>query len=140
MEYEYGYIYGKYANLYNFTFASELLFGVPLLFFEHLAKDTLFVGHEILGRVEFNCLTLVHHKDLITLYDGVQSVGDAHDCCTQELLVDELLDSLLGDDIDVCGGFVEDYDFIASEDSPDNADELAFTNTEVLALFLHFEF
>ena len=119
---------------------SELLLRVPLLLFEHLAEDTLFVGHEGLGRVEFDGHALVHHKHLITLDDGVESVGDAHDCCSQEFLINELLNCLFGDHIDVRGGFVEDDDFVAAEDSPDDADELALADAEVLAFLLHFEF
>ena len=49
------------------------------------------------------------------------------------------MDSLLGDYIDVGGGFVQDHDLVAAQDSPNDADELALADTKVLALFLDLE-
>jgi len=44
-----------------------------------------------------------------------------------ELLLDESLDSLLGLQVDVGSGFVEDDDLVLSEDCSADADELLFT-------------
>ena len=46
-------------------------------------------------------------KDLITLDDSVESVCNGQDRRVFELLTDQLLDCLLGYDIDVCSGLVE---------------------------------
>ena len=78
-------------------------------------------------------------KYLITLDDSVESVCNGQDRRVFELLTDQLLDCLLGHDIDVCSGLVEQDDSVVAEDGADDADELALADTEVLALFLDLE-
>ena len=66
-------------------------------------------------------------------------MSDAEDGGPLELLADESLRGLLGDYVDISGGLVEDDDLVAAEDSSDDADELALTNAQVLALFFDLE-
>lgn len=78
-------------------------------------------------------------EHFIALNDSVESVCNGQDRCASKLLTDQLLDRLLGHDIDVCGGLVKQDDFVVAEDGADDADELALSDTEVLALFLDLE-
>ena len=47
-------------------------------------------------------------ENAVTLDDGVDTMGDDDHGRVGELSVDEQLDLLLGDDIDIGGGFVQD--------------------------------
>jgi len=58
---------------------------------------------------------------------------------TSELLIDQLLDGLLGDYIDVGRRFIEHDELAAAQDRPDDADQLALADRQVLALLLNFE-
>ena len=78
-------------------------------------------------------------KNLVASDDRVQAVSDAKHSSALELLVDQLLDVLLGNHIDVGSGFIEDDNFVASEDGSDDTDELSFAHAQVLALFLDLE-
>ena len=78
-------------------------------------------------------------EHFITLNDSVESVCNGQDRCASKLLTDQLLDCLLGHDIDVCSGLVEQDDSIVAEDGADDADELALADTEVFAFFLDLE-
>ena len=64
---------------------------------------------------------------------------DGKDCGAIELFADQLLDRLLSDDVDVGGGFVEHNDLVVPQDGPDDADQLALTDAEVLTLLLDLE-
>ena len=66
-------------------------------------------------------------------------MGDAEDCGSIELFVDELLSSLLSNNVDVCSCLVKNDDLVVAENGSNDADKLAFTNTEVFAFFLNFE-
>ena len=112
----------------------------PLLLLEHLAKDALFVGHEGLRRIKLNGLTLVHDEDFVAPDYSVESVGYAQDSRAVEFFIYELLDCLLGHHVDVGSGFIEDDNLVAAKDCSDDTDELALTDTKVLAFFLDFEF
>ena len=78
-------------------------------------------------------------KHLITLNDGVESVCNGQNSRVCELLTDQLLDGLLGHNINVCGGLVEQDDSVVAEDGADDTDELALADTEVFAFFLDLE-
>ena len=66
-------------------------------------------------------------------------MGDANDTGALELFVNELLDSLLGDHVDVRCGLVKDNDAVRTQDCPDDTDELALTYTQVLAFLFDFK-
>ena len=54
-------------------------------------------------------------------------MGDADDTGALELFINELLDSLLGDHVNVRCSLVKDNDAVWTQDSPDDTDELALT-------------
>ena len=66
-------------------------------------------------------------------------MGNAKDGSTLELFAYESLDGLLSNDVNVGGSFVEDDYLVAAEDSSNNADELTFTDTQILSFFLDFK-
>ena len=78
-------------------------------------------------------------KYFIALDDCVESVCNGQDRRVFELLTDQLLDCLLGHDIDVCSGLVKQDDSVVAEDGADDTDELALADTEVFAFFLDLE-
>lgn len=113
--------------------------GGPFLFLEHPVEGAVRIGHESSGRVVLNRLALIHHEDSVTLDDRVQTMSYAKDCGSLELLTDQSLGGLLGHNVNVGSCFIEDDDFVAAEDSSDDADELTLTHAQVVALFLDFE-
>ena len=66
-------------------------------------------------------------------------MSDAEDCCTLELFTDKFLNGLFSDYINVCCRFIENYNFVAPEDGSNDADQLSFSNTQVLAFVLDLE-
>ena len=64
---------------------------------------------------------------------------DRDDRAVSELLLNELLDPLLGDDVDVGGGFVQDNDLVLAEDGPADANELPLARAQVSAAFRDLE-
>jgi len=50
------------------------------------------------------------------------------DCAVLESRIYQLVDFLLGNNVDVGRGFVQNDDFVLSEDGPANADKLLFTH------------
>ena len=99
----------------------------------------LWVHHEVLGRVEFQFLSFVKEKDLITLDDCVDSMSDCESSSVLELFSDELLDLLLCDNIDVGSSLIQDDDFVTAENGSHNADELLLTYTEIVSFLFDFE-
>lgn len=66
-------------------------------------------------------------------------MGDCKHSGVSELLRDHLLDGFLSYNVDVGGGLVKNDKLVAAKDGPDNADELALTDRQVLAFLLHLE-
>ena len=106
---------------------------------EHFAEDALLVCHERFWGVKLRGLTFVHDENFVAADDGVESVSNAENSCTQELLVDQLLNGLLGHDVDVGCGFIQDDNLVAPENGSDYTNELPLANTQILSLVLDLE-
>ena len=83
-------------------------------------------------------MSFVKNKNFVTLDDGVQSVSNCQDCGTIEFFRNKLLDCLLSHYIDICSGFVKDYDLVSSEDGSANAYKLSFSCREIGTTFSDF--
>ena len=119
---------------------SDLTFGLLLLFvLSKFGEKAVWIRHELLRGAILQLTALVEHEDAIAVDDCVQSVRDGQDCRTTEFFTDQLLDRLLGDYVDIGGGFVKHNDLVVPQDSPDDANQLALTNAEVLSLLLDLE-
>ena len=110
-----------------------------LLVLGQFREGALRVRHELLRGAVLKLAALVEHEDPVALDDRVESMRDGKDCGAIELFADQLLDRLLSDDVDVGGGFVEHNDLVVPQDGPDDADQLALTDAEVLTLLLDLE-
>ena len=66
-------------------------------------------------------------------------MSNAEDCGSCKLFAYEFLDRLFSNYVDICCRFVKDNDLIAAENGSNYANELTLTNTQIFALFLHFE-
>ena len=133
------------VNLINQS--NSLLLLVSILFrllrffllreFEESAARIL---EELLGRVVLQDCTFLEIENTITLDDRVETMGDRQDSGTQELLSDESLDGLLGDNINVGGGLIKDHNLVVAKDGTNYANELTLAHTQVLTLRLNLEF
>ena len=59
--------------------------------FTHPVEDGLFVGKQVLGRVEFNLFAVGQDEDLGVVHDGVEPVRDGQHGAIAELLPDRRL-------------------------------------------------
>lgn len=84
-----------------------------------------------LRRVILNDLALREDQHLITADDCVESVRNRDDCRVLELLLDQVLNSLLCDDINVRSSFVKDNNSVFPQNGAADANELAFTGAQV---------
>ena len=84
-------------------------------------------------------MSLVKDKYLVTLDDGVKSVSNCQDCGTIEFFRNKLLDCLLSHYIDICSGFIKDYDLVSSEDGSAYTNELSLPSTEIGSVLCDFK-
>ena len=89
------------------------------------------VFHQDFWRVIFENLPLSEYKYLVTPDDGVNPVRDRDHCAILELLLDQLLNLLFCHDVDICGGFVQDDDFVLGKNRSTDADQLLLARTQV---------
>ena len=115
------------------------MFDFLLQVLEKSREFALWILHELLWIIVLQDLSLVEVKDLVTLDDSVESMGNGHGSGVLELLSDHLLDLLLGNNINIGCGFIENHNLVSSEDGADNANELLLANAEVASLFLDLE-
>ena len=66
-------------------------------------------------------------------------MSNAQDCSALEFFINEQLDCLLGDNVYVCCSLIQYHNSIASQNSPDYADQLTLSNAEIFTLLLYFE-
>ena len=55
---------------------------------------------------------MIKDQDSVTFDDSVQTMGNRNNGTVSKFLFDQLLDLLLSNDVDICGGFIEDYDLV----------------------------
>ena len=79
--------------------------------FTHPVEDGLFVGKQVLGRVEFNLFAVGQDEDLGVVEDGVEPVRDGDDCAVGKLALDRRLDQRIGLEVDSRSGLIQDQDF-----------------------------
>ena len=79
-------------------------------------------------------------QDHVTVYYGVQAMGNSKKRRTLELLIDETLYGFLGYDIDVGSSLIENNYLIAAQDGSNDANKLAFSYRQVFAFLLYLEF
>lgn len=116
------------------VFLDLLPLGLLLLdFVDQFGEVTLRALPQLVGRVELGHLSVVEDEDAVRLDDGLESVGDNDHGAVFEALLDQLLYGLLGHDVDVGGGFVQDDDLVLSEDGAADADERLLARAQVLA-------
>ena len=73
---------------------------------KHLTKNARLISYERLSRTKFYCFPTIHDQDFVTLNNCIQSMSYTYDSCTFKFFIDQLLNGLLGDDINISRGFV----------------------------------
>ena len=82
---------------------------------------------------------MIKYKNFVAFDDSVQAVSNCNHCAFGELLLNQLLNLLLGHDINICSGFVKHDDFVLTQDGSANADKLAFSSAQICATFTDLE-
>jgi len=101
-----------------------------------LVEFGLGVLRELLGVAELKALALVHNHDVVTVNDGVDSVGDGEHCGVFEVLRHQFLDVLFSHDVDVGSGLIKHHNFVLSEDGSQDAEQLLLASTQTFGVDL----
>jgi len=113
------------------------------LIFLYLLNKLGKLGFRVLGKdlgvVVLDAVAFVQDHDLVTVDNCIYPVRDGENCGVFEGLLYELLDLLLGYDVDICSGLIQNYNLVAAEHSPADANELLFAGTEAATPILKFE-
>ena len=80
-------------------------------------------------------LTSFQYEDLVRVNDCVQSVGNCNYSAVSERSVHCLVDNAFRSDVNVGCGFIDQHNPRRLENSTSDADELPFSDTEVLSVF-----
>ena len=97
--------------------------------FTHPVEDGLFVGKQVLGRVEFNLFAVGQDEDLGVVHDGVEPVRDGQHGAVEELGPDGRLDEVVSLKVDRGRGLVEDQNLGLSQQGSGQAHELPLAHT-----------
>ena len=112
---------------------------LALLLLSQLGEGGVGVGHELLRRVVLKDSALVEEQDLVTIDDRIETMSNGEHSCTLELLLNDLLDGLFGDDVNVGSCFIENDELVATKDGSDDANELTLADRQVLSFLLNLE-
>jgi len=118
--------------------ASFLLLFLFLLLdlLDELVELRLGVLGELHGVTLLDALALVHNHHVVAVDDGVDPVGDGDHCGVLEVVIHQLLDLLFSHDVDVSSGLIQHDNFVLSQDSSGDTDQLLFTSTQAFGVEL----
>ena len=109
---------------------------LALLLLAEPGEGAVRVGHQLLWRVVLDQLALAEQQDTVRGYDRVKPVSDSQHGGFDELFIEKPLDGFLSDDIDIGRRFIEHDKPASAQDGSDDAEQLALTHGQVLALLL----